>query len=189
MSGAYHPAQRALHWAVAAAVALAAPLGIAIADMTDAEVRGLTGGGLGIGDLYWWHKSFGFLVLTLMLVRVAARLRLGEPPHDPPLARHQRIASHAVHMLLYVLLIALPLLGWYGTSLYGPGVANFFALTMPDLASQDREMSKTVLYIHGSVGMIVLGLIALHLGGAAFHGWIKRDGVVQRMTGGARDDR
>lgn len=187
MSGAYHPVQRALHWSVAAGVALAAPLGIFIADFSDAEVRGLTGGGLGIGDLYWWHKSFGFLVLTLMLVRVVARLRFGEPPHDPPLARHERIASHAVHKLLYVALIVGPLLGWLGTSLYGPGVANFFGITMPDLAGQDREMSKLVLNIHGIVGMTILWLVAAHLAGAAFHGWVKRDGVVQRMTGGGRE--
>jgi cytochrome b561 len=187
MTGVYHPAQRALHWAVAATVALAAPLGIAIADMSDAEVRSLTGGGLGIGDFYWWHKSFGFLVLTLMLVRIAARLRLGAPPYDPPMAKRERIASHIVHRLMYLLLVALPMLGWIGTSLYGPGVANFFGLTMPDLVSKNREASKLVLDIHGIVGMTVLWLIALHLCGAAFHGLWKRDGVVQRMTGGGRD--
>ncbi|MGG7566431.1 cytochrome b [Rhodovulum sp. DZ06] len=187
MSGVYHPVQRALHWAVAAAIVVIAPLGIGIENLSDAEVRELTGGGLGLGDLYWWHKSFGFLALFLMIARIAAKVAFGTPPHDPPLARHERILSTAVHHLIYVLLVALPVLGWLGTSLFGPGVANFFVLTMPDLVGQDREASGLVLSVHGALAMALLALVALHIAGAAWHGWVKRDGVVERMTGSGRE--
>jgi cytochrome b561 len=177
-------AHRALHWGVAATIAVAAPLGLAIVELSDAEVRALTAGGMGMGEVYWWHKSFGFLVLGLMALRIASRLRIKEPPHDPPLSGVQRLASGAVHRTLYVLLLATPMLGWIGTSAYGPDAATFFGLTMPDLVAPDRALSSRVLDWHGTVALVVLGTIAVHLGAAAYHGWIKRDKVVQRMTGG-----
>lgn len=187
MKGVYHPSQRAIHWAVAAAVFIAIPLGLGIAELSEPEVRKITGGGLGMGDLYWWHKSFGFAVLFLMILRVLAKLRFGAPPYDPPLAKHERIGSAAVHHLLYLGLFALPLTGWIGTSLFGPGVATFFGLTMPDLVSQDRESAGTVLFIHGIVAFGIIGVVGAHIAGAMYHGFVKRDGVVDRMTGGPRD--
>ncbi|MFT7390654.1 MAG: cytochrome b561 [Paracoccaceae bacterium] len=181
----WRPAQRALHWAVVLMIALAAPLGWAIVNLQDAEVRSLSAGGLGVGDLYWWHKSFGFLVLGLMCARLAARLIWPKPPYAEPLPRASRIVSHSLHLLFYPLLIVLPLLGWAGVSAYGPDAATVFGLTMPDLLSPDRDLSKTLLDAHGFIAIGVMGLIAVHIAGAAFHGLIKRDGVFQRMTGGS----
>lgn len=181
----WRPAQRALHWAVVLGIAFAAPLGWGIVHLPDAEVRSLTAGGLGVGDLYWWHKSFGFLVLGLMLGRLVARLIWPEPPYAQPLPRASRIASHGLHLLFYPLLIGLPLLGWAGVSAYGPDAAIFFGLTMPDLLTQDRELSETLLDAHGVIAIGAMGLIAAHIAAAAFHGLVKRDGVFQRMTGGS----
>lgn len=186
MSGVYHPVQRLLHWAVAAAVAAALPLGIVIDELSDAEVREMTGGGLGLGDVYWWHKSFGFTVLFLMLLRVLARLRWKAPPYDPPLEKRAALGAAAVHVGLYAALLSLPVLGWLGTSWFGPGVANFFGLTMPDLVSQDRAMSEIALGLHGALANLALVLIAAHLGAAAWHGWVKKDAVIDRITGGPK---
>lgn len=187
MSGAYHPVQRLAHWAVAAAVVIAIPLGIGIDEFSDAEVREITGGGLGIGDLYWWHKSFGFLVLFLMILRLIARIVWKTPPYDPPLSPKERLGALVVHKGLYIALLLMPLLGWLGTNWFGPGAATFFGITMPDLVGQDREMSALALAAHGIVAWLLFALVAAHLAALGWHGWVKKDAIIERMVGGGRD--
>ena len=183
MSGArtsYTGLQKLLHWTVALLLVVSVPLGASIVNLSDAEVKAIFG--TGKGPLYFWHKSFGLLILMLMLTRLAARLVLGAPDYAAPLAPHERVLSRIVHWTLYALLLILPMLGWLGTSAFGPGVVDFFGLaTFPDLIGKDRELSKTLFSIHRALAITAVALIALHVAAALMHGIVKRDGVLSRM--------
>lgn len=63
-------------------------------------------------DLIQWHKSIGFLILGLFVLRLA--WRLANPPPRPlaSLRPWERLLAAAVHRLLYVVFLALPLSGW-----------------------------------------------------------------------------
>ncbi|WP_428647073.1 cytochrome b, partial [Roseibium sp.] len=86
-------------------------------------------------DLYQWHKSFGFLVLLLALLRAGwslANVRPGPVPGSPP---WETVAATAAHRLLLVLTILIPLAGWAIAStspLNIPSVV-FNRLIIPDL--------------------------------------------------------
>jgi cytochrome b561 len=161
-----------LHWSIAAMVVFIIPAGIVMLNIGRGDLQ---------NQLFDLHRSFGILVLTLMMIRVGYRLTFGAPAAAAVLTPLQYQLSRAAHLGMYVLLIATPLIGWIGTSAY-PATVNVFGLfAMPHLVGPDRALSETLLAIHGYMG-IALGVIALiHIGAALYHGFIRRDGVLSRM--------
>jgi cytochrome b561 len=116
-----------------------------------------------------------------MTLRLIARLTLGRPEHAPPLPRFNRVASEIVHGLLYVALLAQPMLGWAATAAGGFPV-EFFNAKLPALIGKDEALSKLLFSIHGAVGWVILAMIAIHVGAALIHAYVKRDSVMQRMS-------
>lgn len=176
----YALVQRLLHWLIALLV-----LGVLGVGMT-LGFLGFDGtqetfGKAGTDALYTAHKTVGVLILVLMLLRLGFRRVLGVPPYRPPLDGFERVASHAVHGLFYVALLAMPILGWLATAAGGYPV-QFFGWTLPGLIGKDKGLSETLFSLHGLLGWVLLGLIVLHIGGALWHWRIKRDGVMARMS-------
>ncbi|MBL0039468.1 MAG: cytochrome b/b6 domain-containing protein [Xanthomonadales bacterium] len=62
--------------------------------------------------LYALHKSFGITVLALMLLRFSRRGIDPRPQDVAGMAPIVALAAHAVHRLLYVALLAMPISGW-----------------------------------------------------------------------------
>jgi cytochrome b561 len=173
---AYSPTARRLHWWTVALVAVMIPLGFAMS---------YRGNSLNIWDgttnaLYSLHKSLGFILLWLMLARLAYRFRNGAPPDEPTLEWWQKAASHLTHWALYALLIAMPLLGWLGVSLFG--ARDVFGLvSLPPLTVVNKAASERVFMLHFLGALALVALIGAHVGAAIFHHFIRRDGVLTRM--------
>lgn len=130
--------------------------------------------------LYKYHKTFGVIVLFAMIIRIIVKLRLGKPEYATPLTTFEKAASGSVHGLLYVCLVAMPILGWSATAAGGFPV-EFFIWELPPLIGKDKALSETLYMLHGYVGFAILGLLFLHIGAALMHGIVKKDGVLQRM--------
>lgn len=186
-AGAYTPLQRALHWIVAALVIALIPAGLLI-EGYDPEVAARVNGALGAGAfdlIYDLHKSAGLTVLGLMILRAAARAARPPAPHDPPLRAWERAASRIVHLLLYALLIAAPIVGWIGVSLYPAPAPVWFLFDARLPLTPDRALSETLLgQVHGPMGVMIGLLAAAHVLAALKHAFIDRDGVMRRMLGG-----
>ncbi len=175
----YSPIQRFLHWAVALLVLGSLGMGMTIGFI---GFEGLTErfGSYATNVLYMFHKSFGVLILALMLVRLAVRLTRGKPEYATPLPPRLRIAAEANHGLLYVLLLTMPVLGWLATA-SGDFPVQFFGATLPGIIGVDKALSATLFWWHGVVGWAILALVSLHVAAACYHWFIRRDGVIQRM--------
>ena len=76
--------------------------------------------GMTPGDEMTWHVSFGLFILAVIILRLIWRLTHPVAP-ESSLAAWQRLGSEAVHWLLYLLVLATTVLGW------------FFASAMDDL--------------------------------------------------------
>lgn len=172
----YSATARFFHWIVAVLVAVMAVTGIAMVYRgKDLNIwDGLT------NNLYSTHKAVGLIVLALVVLRLLYRIMAGSPPDEPTITPFQRIASHTVHWLLYVLLIAIPIGGWLGVSLF-PALDVFGVFKIPALAAPDKALSEQVLWVHGLAAYILLGLVAMHIGAALYHYFIRGDGVLARM--------
>jgi cytochrome b561 len=160
-----------LHWLIALCVLAMIPIGIAMGNY-----QGPTG-----DALYNLHKSLGVLVLVLMTVRVAYRLRRGAPPPEPMLAPWQRGVSATVHTLLYVLIVVQSILGYLSNSAYGATTPFFGLFEISAAFDENKPLSDRLFLIHRSFGFIIAFLVLVHIGAALQHYFIRRDGVLQRM--------
>jgi cytochrome b561 len=176
----YSRAARQMHWITAGFIVVMIPVGIYMVDRGKAtNFDALT------NTLYSNHKMFGFILLWLVVARLAYRFLKGAPADEPSLKPWEKTVSHAVHWALYGLLLAVPLLGWIGVSLY-PALGIPFGLSLPALTSPNEKMAGTVFLLH-KLGAIALGLLALaHIGAALKHHFVSRDNVLRRMMPGLR---
>lgn len=172
LSEEYSGIAKFFHWAVAICVLTAIPAGILMNNVSDGMVQ---------NTLYTLHRSLGVLVLGLMIPRLGYRLIVGAPGPEPTITTAQRIVSHVVHNLLYLLLIVQAGLGWYATSVYGATISFFGLFNLPALAAKDEPFSKQLFAVHEVIGLTIAALLIMHIGGALFHYFIRRDGVLQRM--------
>jgi cytochrome b561 len=175
-SGRYGVAARSVHWLTVVLLAVQVPVGVVMAYR--GNVLGLWNAVTGM--LYSTHKSLGFLLLLLVVVRVLVRLAGGAPAAEPTLARWQRLVAGANHAGLYLLLLVVPVLGWFGASLF-PALEVFGVVSLPSISGVDRGESDVVLGLHRLAAFLLVALIGLHVGAALYHRFVRRDGVLRRM--------
>ena len=128
------------------------------------------------------HKALGFLILLLTLGRLAWRWTHPVPPLPSDLAKWEATLARAVHIIFYVLLIGLPLGGWFANSLAGREIDMFGFFTIPPLPlGENGELAKSIFGLHATGGSLFIYLIALHILGALKHTFFDRNGGIFRM--------
>jgi cytochrome b561 len=135
-------------------------------------------------DLFVWHKSFGMLILTLMLGRVAWRAI--NPPPALPLAMPvlERRAVRWTHWSLYLLAVAMPLSGWVINSATDFPVKLFWLVPLPDIVEPDKALAARSKLVHLSLFWTLAALVAVHVAAALRHHFWKRDSILLRMLPG-----
>lgn len=85
------------------------------------------------------------------------------------------------HVLLYVLMITMPLLG-LGILWTGYPVVLYGGIVIPALLPQS-DLGHTLLWTaHVFLGLAFFALVMLHVAAALFHALIRRDGVFAAMS-------
>ncbi len=161
-----------LHWLVALSVLVAVPVGVSLPYLKPGPAQ---------DGFYNMHKSFGVLILILMILRIINRFVAGAPAPEPALAAWKRATSSAVHGLLYVLLIVQPLVGYSANSAFGATTPFFGLFELPALVAKNDSLSTQLFTIHRWIGITIAVLAVMHIGAALQHYFIEKDGVLQRM--------
>lgn len=126
------------------------------------------------------HKSIGLTVLALLLLRLVWRLGDRRPAEDPA-PRWQQLAAHGVHLLLYLLIAAIPLSGWWFNSVTGKPLQFFKLFNLPPLGAANQDLRHLSHSIHENLFWILVALLVLHVGGALKHHLFDRDNTLLRM--------
>lgn len=176
----YAKVQRVLHWGIAALVLISLAGGLLLGLMGFESVTDTFGGG-GRDLIYEYHKTFGLLILALMLIRLFVRFEHATPHYPASITPSQKLASSLVHYLLYVLLLAMPVLGWAATDALNYPV-EFFAFNLPQLLPKSQKIGALLFDWHRYIGWTLCALLVLHIGAALMHWLILKDGVMQRMS-------
>ncbi len=160
---------RALHWLIflVVAVAVGAILGREWIEDSDGKA------------LMRLHTQAGVLVLLFAAFRIVSRLGARAPDtHDrrSPPGR----AAALLHLFLYLVLVALPLLGWAYFNARGKPVV-FFGLELPRLLGRDRDLAETLESLHTTLGWVLLAIIGVHALGALWHHFGAKDDVLRSM--------
>lgn len=131
------------------------------------------------------HKSFGVLILALVLVRLVWRFTHRPPPLEAGMPRWQAVAAAWSHRLLYLCILLQPLSGYLASS-FGKYGVKFFGVELPNWGWDDKALRGFFGEVHGVVGFTLAVLIAIHVLAALKHLLIDRDQVFQRMMPGGR---
>src|SRR5262249_47028738 len=132
------------------------------------------------------HLSFGMLILLLVVIRLVWRLAHPVPPLVTAAPRWQQRAATAGHVLLYVLLIVLPVLGWMRASGRNFPVSLFGLIELPSLLPVKHPWTGKLGDIHMVLSnYLLLGIVALHALFALYHHFILKDRTLRRMLPGS----
>ncbi len=130
------------------------------------------------------HKSIGLTVLVLTLVRIAVRLANPPPPLPAHMTRTERTLARISHGGFYLLMLALPLSGWWMVSASPLGLPTFWfgLFEWPHLpVPSGRGPAEAAGSVHEVLGWMMAGLLVLHVLAALKHHWMDRDDVLARM--------
>ncbi len=169
----YSAMAKTYHWIVAILVLIMVPMGLIMTDLGPGAFQNM---------LYFYHKSIGILLFLLVVLRLLQNWITPAPPPPASLSPVLRIVSRSVHGLLYLILIANPILAWVGLSLYGAPIPFFGLFNLPGIVPQDRPNADGILELHATAGVVFAWLISLHILGALYHWLIAKDGIIERMT-------
>jgi cytochrome b561 len=179
-TAAYARGARRFHWITAAFVFILVPVGLYM------TYRGETTNFDALTNtLYSNHKLGGFILLWIVVARLAYRFTRGAPPDEPTLEPWQKAVSHLTHWSMYGLLLIVPLLGWYATSLYG-ALGTPLGFSLPAIAAKNAAASETVYMFHKFGAILLVLLVLAHIGAALFHHVIRKDNVLRRMLPGLK---
>jgi cytochrome b561 len=170
---AYTRTAIAIHWAIALLIVCGFGLGWIMTDIpgfTPAKLR-----------YYSWHKWIGVTVFALAALRIVWRATHAAPPLPEGMAPWQRAAAHAVHALLYVLMIAVPVTGYLFSSAANVPVVYLGIVPLPRLIDPDPTLKVIFRTAHVFLNYGLAALVFAHVAGAVKHQFIDRDGLLSRM--------
>ena len=162
-----------LHWLVAILVIGGFALGVTMVD-----IPGLTPTKL---RYFSWHKWIGITVLGLTCVRLLWRLSHPAPHYPASMRDWQQGAANLVHWLLYFLIFAIPVSGYFYSLAAGVPVVYLGVLPLPVLIDPNPEWKPILKQVHYWLNLSLLSCVSLHVAGALKHQLIDRDGILKRM--------
>ncbi|MEZ5813007.1 MAG: cytochrome b [Rhizobiaceae bacterium] len=158
-----------IHWLSALAILALIGSGFRAASLADSAAK---------ETILSVHAPLGFLVLALTLLRIAWWWFFDRKP-DPVGgdAAWQSFSARAVHLLFYIVIIGMAASGIGMMVLSGAGEILFGGAerALPDF----NDFAPRVP--HGIGARAMVALLALHVGAALYHHFIKRDGLIWRM--------
>jgi cytochrome b561 len=165
------PAQL-FHWATVLLVLAAWTLGTFADDLPKGSIRHL---GVFI------HMMLGEAVMLLLILRLVWRFVTPAPAPDPAIGRLATLAARSVHVLIYVLLLAVPAVGVV-MHFHGGDPLSIFGLF--DIASpwpKNRDLMHEWKEIHEFLANLLLVLAALHASAGLVHHYVFKDRALKRM--------
>lgn len=168
---------RLLHWMVAALVLAQIALGWVAVSLRMSPLK---------LELFVWHKSIGLVVLALVAVRILWRSANATPAPPAATAAWERCAARASHLLLYLVLIAMPLTGWVLNSAANVPFRIFRLVPLPAIVAPNEEAAELAGRAHLALFVVLAALLVVHVAAALWHHFVRRDDVLIRMLYGAR---
>lgn len=135
-------------------------------------------------NLYQWHKSFGFTILGLAILRIlwAVTSRRPKLPDDMPAG--ERSIARGSHVVLYLALVLVPMTGWAVVSTSPLPIATWFfgLFVVPSLPlGISRHAEQLWSSLHGFFAYATIFLVAVHVIAALRHHFRNKDDILVRM--------
>lgn len=115
------------------------------------------------------HASWGVLLLLVMLVRLAWRIRNPNPVQSYSLPAWRKTAARCLHWSIYLLVITQCLVGVGNLLADGLGIPLFGLFQTPPLAAADARLHGQLVDVHAFIYYMIFPLFAVHITAALLH--------------------
>ena len=161
---------RILHWLTALLVFAGLLLGFTMVNSIDSYAV-----------LVGVHATIGILILAITIVRIINRFA-AKPPNWPPTIGgvEAKIITNS-ERLMYLVLLAQPLVGWAMLSATGRA-AVVFGVRLPRIAPFNDGLFFVLRQTHSVLAYLLVIVIAAHVSGVLLHTIALRDRTLSRMT-------
>ena len=129
------------------------------------------------------HKSIGILLFFVMLARVVWRASNVVPDDEPGIGTLQRRIAHGVHLLLYLLLFAIMVSGYFISTADGKPIQVFGLFSVPATVSDIPNQEDFAGAVHWYLALTLIAFVVLHAAAALKHHFIDRDRTLKKMLG------
>lgn len=166
------------HWTIVVLILVQGTIGLVMVELPKRP---------NVIPVFSFHKSLGLAILALAVLRLAWRL-FDARPHEPAsMPRWQALGARAGHALLYLLIFAVPLSGYWFDSVSSLRPLYWFDLfQVPHVFSPNPAMKDVASETHETLFWILVVVAAGHALMALIHHFHNRDGVLKRMLPFAR---
>ena len=126
--------------------------------------------------VFVWHKTTGVVILLLTLARLFYRLKNPPPPYPPELPAWERNAAVWNHRLFYLLLIAMPIVGFIAVSGFAQGKPTELlgGIMIPTIPGISKATGETAGEVHELSAFLLIALILLHVAAALKHQFVDK---------------
>ena len=162
-----------LHWSIALLIAVAFLLGLTVDEFPKAYESLVVNS----------HSLMGVGVMLLTLMRIGWRIGHPAPAAPKTAGPWMRVLSKLTHVLLYVLMLTVPLIGLPTLFYRGRGL-DFGLFQVPAFLTRSPEVFRPLTELHELSAYALIGLAAGHVAAALYHQWILRDALIARMIPG-----
>ena len=173
----YGLVSRFLHWLMALLILAMIGIGAYMADLDKENPIRLS--------LYDLHKEIGVTILSLAVLRILWILASRPPVLPAALQRWEVILAKSTVGLLYLLMLATPIVGYLMVNTGGGPIKYFGLFDLPALMAKNHDLHEILEEVHGFLAFTILALVGLHTLGAIKHRFIDKDpeaDVLKRMT-------
>jgi cytochrome b561 len=161
------------HWTIVLLIIVQGAVGLIMVDLPKRP---------NIIPVFSFHKSLGLTILALAVLRIGWRLFDPRPAEPTGVPRWQAIAARGGHVLLYLLLFAVPLTGWWFDSVAALRPLYWFGLfEVPHLTGPDKSLHDLAAETHEVLFWLLVAVAVGHAAIALAHQFIARNNVLGRM--------
>jgi len=174
----YRPSMIALHWVIAFGIFTAFGVGLYMTDIpgiTPAKIR-----------LINWHKWLGVTLFLLVSLRMFIKLSNKSPKYPAHWGHRSIFLAKTGHIALYLMMFAVPVLGYLNSLAAGYPVVWFGVIPLPVVIGKDAHLKELFHELHEWFAWGLMTLVAGHVLMALKHHYLNREGILGRMIPGMR---
>lgn len=123
------------------------------------------------------HVPAGCAVFLLTVTRLIWWKFFDQKPTSLPMPNWQDLSARAVHVLFYIVILAMAISGFVMIAMSGasPIIFGQSGQALPDFHNYSPRLP------HGIGARLLFGLITLHAFAACYHQFVVKDGLLKRM--------
>ena len=128
------------------------------------------------------HRPLGICILLVVSVRLITRLATRTPPLPPTVPPPEKVVAYASEVLMYVLMFAMPLIGWGMLSAGDYPVVMVGSFHLPHILPARPMLFAVLRRTHTVLAYLLFLTVVGHMSAILFHTLIVRDRLLDRMA-------